>query len=201
MRRRGFLTLAGWLAVVPFLPAYLACPTWLKSLATKIKDFVPTALSAFAAVLQILIDKGILGNPLGGVIENIVKLVKAGFADVMAGIDAYKSADPANKATLLGKIATALAIIEGNLQQFWNDLVIPDAGLASLIESLLGVILSAINWFLAPSGGNLPAPAGQPALALKKRIAAAPLKQLTVEGLKKNFNGVLADAGMSKYAI
>jgi hypothetical protein len=201
MKRRIFLRTVSIAAAIPFLPMYVTCPSWFKPLAGKIKDFVPTALAAFASVLQILIDKGVLANPLGGAIEGIVNLIKAGFADVMADIQAYQDADPAAKATLLGKISTVLSILEDNLQQFWSDLTIPDAGLASLIESLLSVILSAINWFLSPTGGNLPAPAARAAVQLKKRIAAPVLKQVSVGGLRGNFNGLLENAGLPQYKI
>ena len=162
-----------------------------------ILKYVPVGLSAFASVLSILSGGGVTIAP---VVATIVALVNAGFADLQAVVTAYDAAPAANKATLLGKISTALASVEANLQGFWSNLTIPDTKLESIVQGLLGIITTTLLGF----GTQLPAPSPTPALmargSLRRTIAGTPTKR-SVKQFRNDFNAILKQNGMSEHAI
>jgi hypothetical protein len=176
------------------LLSFTACPAWLQSLYQDILKYVPVALQAFGSILSLLAGAGVIPVPAGTVIAGIIAIVKAAFADLQTDVTNYENAPAAQKSTLLGKISTALAVVEGNLQEFWSDLQIPDPQLAETVEGLIGVILSALAGFAT----QLPTPTPTPALTavLKKRatlpkLIAVPAKKYSVKGFKAAYNAKL----------
>lgn len=195
MNRRSFGSLilkgAGALGLTSLVSVTAACPAWLSSLYQDILKYVPVGLQAFGEIVSLLNDAGIIPTPISTAANLIINAVKAGFADLQTDITNYDAAPASQKTTLLGKISTALQILEGNLQQFWSDLDIPDPALASTVESLLGIILAALGGFASA----LPAPVSTPALneVLRKRATLSktikvPAQRMTVKEFRKSFN-------------
>jgi len=111
------------------------------SIFTNIEAYVPIGLQAFDSILTLL-------DPASGIaLAPIVQEVKAGFADVTAAVNAYNNAPAADKATLAGKVSTALQVVTNEIQQFWSDANLPDSGLATTIFGVLQIILSTIASF------------------------------------------------------
>lgn len=204
-RRFGVMVAKGFgvAGISSLVSVTAACPAWVGNVYSSILKYIPVGLQAFVSIIGILSGAGVIPLGTGAAIDAIIALVKAAFADVQVDITNYENAPAAEKATLLGKISTALAILESNLQQFWNDLSIPDAKLSALIQGLLGVILST----LAAFSSQLPAPVATPQLeemqkkraALSKTITVAPQK-MSVKQFKKMFNEKLG-AEYAQFAI
>jgi hypothetical protein len=195
LTRRGFSKLLGIAALASTVTFEAACD-WA-SVWTNIEKYVPVGLSAFASILSILAGGGV---PIAPAISLAVSLVNTGFADLKAFVTGYQQAPAADKQTALGKISTALATLEANLQKFWSDLTIPDPKLEALVQGLLGVITTTLLGF----GTQLPAPAPTPAIAaratLAKRTGGTPKKRSVAE-FKKEFNGILAANGLKQHSI
>ncbi len=169
------------------------------SVFTDIERYVPIGLSAFQAVVSIVDPALVVPVAL------VVTEVKAAFADLVAAVTMYNDAPAANKATLLGKISTAINVVETEIQIFWNDLKLPDSALANEISSLLGVILSTLTAFLP----QLPAPTTPVAMVqkrpskvdqLQKTIVFTPKKR-SVKQFKHDFNTVLESNQHVQYSI
>lgn len=208
MNRRSFgaMLLKGIaaLGVGSVVSVTTACPAWLVSIYTDILKYVPTGLSAFSVILSILSGAGLLPPGADAAINVIINLVKAGFADLQTAITQYQNAPAAQKAGLLGAISTALAIVESDVQMFWSNLNIPDGNLASLIQGLLGVIISTLAAFAsaipAPPPSDALAAAHQRRASLAKIITVPPQRR-TVKQFKKAFNADLAASGYNQYCI
>lgn len=173
-----------------------ACPPF-SSVYQKILQYVNVGLQAFQSVVNLLVASGVINVAEGTAISAAVNLVKVAFADLQTAVNNYLNST-GDKSTLIGKISVALAAVQASIQQFWNDLNIPDARLSSLVEGLLGVILSVLAGFQT----QLPAP---PPTAVKAvtggkmiRVAA---KRESVKDLKKEFNDILKQNGKSEFAI
>ena len=107
-------------------------------------------------------------------------------------MQAYDAAPASQKQTLAGKIATAITVAMQEIQQFWNDLKIPDSKLAALISGLLGIILSTLSAFLP----QLPAPAS---LARSVPLTLPfPPKKRSVHAFKSEWNQMMVAAGQPK---
>jgi len=189
MKRRAFLQWASLSGLALAIPNFLGC-SW-SSIYAQIKAYVPVGVNAFIAVLGVLGANNISTTALTGG----VNAVKGAFAVITAAIDAYNSAPADQKTTLLSKISLAISDATQNLNQFWSNLSIPDAKLATLIEGLLGVITSTLGAFAA----QLPA-APTPTVALARAIRSVPKKR-SVKQFKADFNKLLADAGQSQFAL
>jgi len=190
LTRRGFVIGSG--TVVATLPL-AGCPSF-STIELDIEKYVPVGLQTFSSILGVLSEVGIVINPVLGL---AITGVKAGFADLQVAIKNYESAPAADKTTLTGKIATALGDAEGMLQQFWNDLSIPDQKDETLIQSLLGVIVSVLSGFSA----QFPAVKSVTALKPGKKVIPVTPKIVSVKQFKKNFNQVLIEAHKEKYAV
>jgi hypothetical protein len=163
----------------------------------QIAAYVGVGISAFQSVVNILAGAGIITLPEGTAIAAILALVKVGMSDVSAAVAAYEAAPAANKLTLAGKISTALSVVQGEVQQFWSDVVIPDAKMASTISGLLGLIISTIAGFVTA----LPALAvAAPKVVFNKTMPVAP-KRISASQFRKEFNAILASGGYSEHAI
>jgi hypothetical protein len=127
---------------VPLIAGLSGCP--IASVESAIETWVPVGLNALGIIVSLI--------PGLSLAAPIVMLVKAGFADVMTAINQYNAAPAADKMTLKEKIATALTILEGDLNEFWTNLNIPDAGLSGIIAGLLGLLLSALGGFMGQLG-------------------------------------------------
>jgi hypothetical protein len=168
------------------------------SIYAQIAAYVGVGIQAFQSVVNLLAGAGIVSLPVGTAISAVLSLVKAAWADVQAAIAAYDAAPAASKATLAGKISTALTVVQQEIQQFWSDVKIPDSSLANTVAGLLGLIVSTIAGFLAA----LP-PASTPAVAarpLTKTLSITPAK-LTVSQFRTKFNAILIAGGHSAYTI
>lgn len=197
MNRRKFFTYsgAGTLAIAGGSIMNTGC--WLTgNVFNSIMGYISVGLQAFSAVTQLLTGSGVITATEGTAIATVINLVKVGFADLQTAVANYENAPAAQKATLMGKVSTALADLEGVIQQFWNDLQIPDVKLANLIQGLLGIILSTLSGFAT----QLPAPAGVKARVLAKTIVVPPQKR-SQKQFKKDFNQILKENGYSQYEV
>ena len=172
-----------------FAVASVNAACWLTGgVFAQILSYINVGLQAFQAVVDLVAPTAAPG------IDAIVALVKAAFVDLQTAVDAYEAAPAADKATLLGKVSTALSILEAQIQQFWNDLHLPDGNLATLVSGLLGIILSVLAGFAT----QLPAPAPTPqvakAKALPNVIPVTPNK-MSAGAFKKAFNAKLTAGG------
>jgi hypothetical protein len=191
--RRNFLVGAGTAAATIPLAG---CPAFLVSLEADIMNYVPVGLQAFSSIVSILEDDGVINPIVGTSINTIITAVKAGFSDLQLAIENYENAPAANKQTLLGKIATMISVVQGLLQEFWANLNIPDAHLGSVIDGLLGIILSVLAGFAS----QLPAVAARVSVKGGKTLAVTP-QVMSKKTFKKKFNAELKSAGKAQYAI
>jgi hypothetical protein len=166
---------------------------------TDLVKYIPVAIQAVTGILSVLSGGGIGIPPL---VSTVLGDVKAAFADLSADIEAYQNAPADSKATLLAKVSEALSIVEGNVQQFWNDLNIPDGIIATVIAGVLSVVVSTLSYFAA----QLPPPAPTPALNAmrQKRMALAktinvPSKKRTLGQFKSDLNTAFGDTGVRVY--
>lgn len=188
--RRSFLKLcsSGTLAIgLGITSMALSCA----SIFADILKYVPVALQAFTAILDILSGGGIAIGA-DAAITMAINLVKAGFADLQVFVQQYDSAPAADKSTLAGKIATGINLVIGDIQAFWVSLKLPDSDLAAIVQGLLAIILSTLEGFLP----SLPAPVSAAALTVHigKAIAYTPQKR-SVKQFRKDFNAQLAKSG------
>jgi len=125
-----------------------------------IQTWVPVGLAALQGILTAL---GPLVSPGAA---QIVSLIKIGFADLVATVNAYTSdTNPADKATLVAKIRTILNDIVKGFQDLLVALNLANNPIEVVVVDLANVILSALAGFLS----QLPVPAGGPVgVSLKK---------------------------------
>lgn len=165
-----------------------------------ILKYVNVGLQAFQSIVDLLTGAGVIPPGEGTLIDLAIALVKSGFADVQTAVNDYDSAPADQKSSLKLKIALALSILEANIQSFWSDLKIPDVKLASLVQGLIGIILSTLGAFSA----TLPTPPAnvkaENAKALAHRITVSP-KARTVHEFKSDFNKLLVTNGYTQYSI
>ena len=174
-----------FLGVSAFAIASFNTACWLTgSVFTEIMSYVGIGLTAFQAVVDLLDPAAALA------VDAIIKLVKAGFADLQLAVQAYNNAPAADKTTLLQKIATVLSVLQNDIQTFWSSLNLPPGTLATLIQGLLGIILSTLAGF----AGQLPAPV---AVQLKVPANAMPVtpQKRNKKQFEKDFNLVMTGAG------
>lgn len=166
------------------------------SVVTLILKYVPMGLTAFTAILNLLAGFGI---PTMAIAE-LASLVKSAFADLQVAIQQYDDAPAADKTTFLGKISTALSVVEAQLQVFWNGLTLPSPQAASLIQGLLGIIISTLQGFMP----SLPAPASTDVFmkraSLAKLITVAPQRRSPSQ-FRSDFNSMVVAAGHSEAVI
>jgi len=136
----------------------------------------------------------LLGNiiPESALLTAIVTAVKAGFADLETVVNQYEAAAAADKATLLGKISTVLSIVISDIQNFWNNLNIPNPAIGAIVEGILGIILSVLKGFL----GALPAPAPTPATArVFAKVINTPARKMSKSQFEAEVNAILTQNG------
>jgi hypothetical protein len=119
------------------------------SIFSDIETYVPIGIEAFESIIAIITPAE--ATALSG----IITIVKAAFADLAAAVTAYENAPAANKATLLGKITTAINAVMTAIQEFWSQANLPDGTLAATIEGVLQVILSTLAAFLPLVGSTM----------------------------------------------
>ena len=162
-----------------------------------IAKYVAVGLQSFQSVIDLLTGAGVINTGTGSTIDTLIALVKAAFADISAAVAAYESAPADQKQTFAQKVALAITIAEAQIQQFWNDLNIPDPKLASLIQGLLGIILSTLSGFLTQLPAPPPSSIAVRAKALPKQIPFT-VKRRTVREFKSDFNNLLVQNGHAK---
>lgn len=195
MNRRNFFLYSSVGAITGSTVLTTGC--WFSSnLFTSITKYVGVGLQGFSAIVGILEGAGIINPVAGTAIFALINLVKAGFADLQTAVNNYNAAPAEQKQTLLGKISVAVATLEQSLQEFWSDLQIPNPGLATVIEGLLGVILST----LAGWSSGLPAPVGVQKRALAKAIVVTPKKRSPSQ-FKKDFNAIIVQGAYGQYTV
>ena len=167
------------------------CPSF-SNVFSDISTYVGLGVTAVSGVVAILSGGGIVSTAAGVAITAVLALIKAGFADISAAVAEYENAAPADKATLEGKISTAIQAVVDQIQNFWNDLKIPDAKLASTVQGLLELIVGTLSAFLT----KLPAAPAAPTVTARK-LAVAP-KMRTAKGFVKDYNNILAQNGYDR---
>lgn len=168
----------------------------------EIASYVGIGLQAFQSIVDILSGAGVITIGEGSAIDAIVALVKSGFADLAAAVSAYDNAPASAKQSLLGKISTVISIIMAQIQQFWNDLHIPDPRLADTIKGLLGIILATLAGFLTqlPSPGPAAVKANDKVKALPNTLPVkAQVRKMT--DFKHDFNSILEQNGFGEHKI
>jgi hypothetical protein len=165
----------------------------------RIVQWVGVGIAAFTSIVKLLAGAGIVSTVEGMAITAILGLFKTGMADVQVAIAEYENAPAASKQTAAQKVSVALQAVIDGLQKFWNDLSIPDGQLASLIQGLLGIILSTLAGFMT----QLPVvPVTRK--SFPRMIAVIPKKiswHYKTTAFVKEFNGLLQQNGYSQYAI
>ena len=195
-RRKLFNWSFAGLAAVSLSSLWETACTW-GSVAADILKYIPIGLNAFASIISLLTGFGLLAPGVAA----LVLLVKAAFVDLQTVIQQYDNAPAASKVTLLEKISTALAVVEADLQAFWSNLTIPDPQQATLIEGLLGLIISVLQGFglLLPAPAPIPVSSGIPHGTVK-RIKVTPQRRSPAQ-FRTDFNQFLAKHGHSEVAI
>jgi len=199
MNRRKFAGLSAIsLLSMPVMLNTVACT--FGSVFSEMLKYIGVGLQGFQAVVDLLAGAGVIPVGSGTGIDLLISLVKAAFADLNAAITAYQAAPSASKASYLGKLSTVLSVLQANIQQFWNDLKIPDAKMASTVQGLLGIILSTLAGFSESLPTPAPTPSALKAASLPNRLSVAPQKR-TPSQFKKAFNQELATSGYTQYLI
>lgn len=204
MTRRGFANMFSKIGMAAGLGSIVAvdtaCPAWLSNVYNDILKYAPVALSAVASVVAILTGNGVAITPI---ISAVIALIKTGIADLQTAVTQYNNAPAGQKTGLLGAVSEALTVAEADVQQFWSDLTIPDAKLSSLIQGLLGIIVSTLQGFQT----QVPAPVTPVAAqartmraSLPKTITVTP-KVRSVSQFRKEFNAALTAGGEAQHAI
>lgn len=194
MNRRTFNKLSGMVIAALLMPATLlltGCPSF-----TDISNWITVGLTSVQSIVDLLTGAGAISIPIGGIVDLAVKALKAGIGDIGAAVTAYNNAPAANKATLLGKLGTAITAAQNALAQFWNDLTIPDPKLAATISGLMGIIASTLAYFQTQA----PAPATVQLAVLPKRLSFTATKR-NPKQFRDDFNTILKGNGFEKYAI
>lgn len=182
MKRRKFIgSLAGSLAVGM---SFAAAGCSFESIFATISAFVPVGLSALAGIIALI--------PGLSVASPILLAVKAAFADLSAIVTEYQNAPSADKATLLGKITTALSAVIDNFQTFVSSLSIP-SGVATLVEGFASLILSTLEGFANALTPTATAPAIQARLSTRT-IQVSPARR-SVKDFKKQWNALASANG------
>src|SRR6185437_1606471 len=111
-------------------------------------DLIPTAESmavGIGTIVTIATGQGALAPAEAALIMGIGTLVKGGLSDLLAVIDAYKSAPSSSKATAFGKVETALTALQQNLANALRDAQVKNvsvqtavAGVLTLVSGVLG---------------------------------------------------------------
>ena len=196
MNRREFCSRFPKLGVLLFVLGSMfetAC-SWNQSVYEQIIGYVGVGLQGFQAVVDLLVGQGVIKTGQGTAVDSVITLVNAAFAALQTAVADYQSAPAANKATMLGKISTALQVAENDIGKFWQSLSIPDANLAATIAGLLGIIVSTLAGFAV----KLPAPPASMKAVIPPALAAAP-KARTAKEFKKDFNNILDQNGFGQY--
>src|SRR4029077_6050623 len=108
-----------------------------------ILNWVPIGQAAVSSILAVLTGNGILVSP--GLAE-IIKLVDAGFANLIAAVKEYKSITPPPVGAL-SKIEAAFKSVIDNFQAFLQSLSV-SGGLLAIIAGLAQIIFSTIAAFM-----------------------------------------------------
>ncbi len=166
----------------------------------RISAYVGVGISAVTSVVNLLAGAGIITLPEGTLISLVLNMIKAAWADVTKAVADYQNAPAASKATFAQKLSTALAAVQAEIQQFWSDVKIPDAQLASTVAGLLGLVVSTIAGFITALPAPTPTPSMAAAKPLKKTLIVTP-KQLSPTEFRKQFNAILAANGHQQYSI
>ena len=193
--RRNFLVDSGKGIALLALASGSALFTTGCNVFNKIVAWLGVGIAATKSIINLLSGAGIVNTVQGVALSAVLDTIKAAFADVQAAVAAYENADPASKATFAGRISMALQALGDQFQKLWSDLNIPHASLASLVQGLIGIILSTIAGFQA----QLPAPVSPP-LSLSRRMAVVAQRR-DEKRFRYDFNSLLAQSGQSQYSI
>lgn len=198
--RRAFAKLCSGFGLTALVSSLAACT--FSSVYADILAYVPAALSAFSVILSILSGAGVSIAPA---VALIVNAVKAALADLQTAVTLWNDAPAAGKATLLGKISTALLVAEETLQEFWTNLDIPDSGLAATISGLLQIILETLMGFQSAIPAA-PTVTTESALAIHRReslrnvVTYTPTRR-SLKQFKQVYNAYLVTKGFPQFSI
>ena len=140
---KGVLGLAIVRAAAIGSVAFLAigCKITLADVLTWVND----GAGGISTIIGLLVSAGVLACATCSVIANAAV---AAIAAIGTAIQAYENAPASGKATLLGKIQTAIQAAITAATEFFKSVAIPGGTLADTILSLAGLILSALTGYL-----------------------------------------------------
>jgi hypothetical protein len=155
-----------------------------------ILNFVPVGEAAVNSVLSILSANGVV-LPMG--LQEIIKLVEAGFTALTAAVKEYQSTTPPPVGAL-AKIQAAFKDVVDNFSTFLASLNV-SGGLLSIVAGIAQIIFSTIAAFV----NRLPAPVGRTmTVSASYRVASATViiipKHRSVGQFKHDVDAVLAGA-------
>lgn len=160
-----------------------------------ITSYVPIGIAAFNEVLS-LVDP-----TLATTLAPLTQEVKAAFADLAAAVEEYNNAPAASKATLIGKITTAMNAVIDNLQKFWSDANLPAGSLASTIGGVLQIVISTLAAFLPLIGGAVAVSDKTKALAKTIPVVPRSKAQLKQKQFKTAINAVFVKYGYTGHQV
>jgi hypothetical protein len=151
LTRRGFCSIV-------FLQMLVlkSCAQVAADVEANIKTFLPVIVQSVTQILNLLASTGILPLGVGTAASVFLSMINASVATALDAIDQYENDPAADKATLAGKIRTALSTIADNVSTFVSNLKLTGNPAVNVVASLVSILLSAITGY----ANQLPAPVG-----------------------------------------
>lgn len=138
--RRNFLKMAGTGAIMVSAGG-LSLATSGCNIIQDIQNWIPVGLAALNSI------QTLLGPLVSPAVTPFITIIKTGFADLLAATQAYANdTNPADKATSIAKIQTALNDITTNFENLFNTL--PGGAIVSLAFGLAQIVLTTIAGFI-----------------------------------------------------
>ena len=155
-----------------------------------ILDWVKIGGPAIGTILQLLVGAGIIACLTCSASANIAV---AAINAIATAVQNWMNAPPASKATLLGKIVTALQDALSAAITFFESVAIPDQKLATLIEGLVSLIVNALSGFIGQLGGTTAAASAKREVKLRARTIPVVPVVMKAGTFKTRFNALLTE--------
>ena len=192
LSRRGMLKVSASSVLLYFVASasslLIGCS--FSSVFSAIQSWIPIGLNAFNSVLLILEGAGLINPVEGSAIAAFIAVIKAGFAQLSADVEAYQAITPP-PAGALAKIEAVMGVIVSNFQAFLTSIKVSDSTIINLVVGLVQIILSTIAGFQAalPSAASGKVSAMAPVQFGGTVIAVVP-KRRSRKQFAKDFNAV-----------
>ena len=154
-------------------------------------NWVNDGAGGVSTIIGLLVSAGVLACATCSVLANAAV---AAVAAIGTAIQAYENAPAASKATLLGKIETAIQSAITAATEFFHSVSIPGSGLANTILSLAGLILSALTGYLQNFFPHALGTTRAFRLGTSSAISVTP-KSLTLKEYNSTWNAIVTQAG------